>query len=73
MDDRVDDAKNIDAVLACMHVDAGHMAQLTGMQMGGLMKAFERAQALRLVYPDNTIHGMGLMVVRKIIQDALAG
>lgn len=63
----------LDAVLGGMVVDAKHLETLTGLQGMLVLKALERARALRLVYPDGTIHGMAKMVLQKQIKDALAG
>ena len=68
-----DDAADIDGVLGSMRVDAAHLATLTGMQAILVMKSLERAVALRLVYPDGSLHALVKTVLHKQIKDALSG
>lgn len=61
-----------DAIWANVQVNETGLATLTGLQAMGVKKTLARALALRLVYPDGTIHEMALMVIRKQIKDALS-
>lgn len=55
-----------------VQIDETHLEALTGMQALKLRKLLQRAIALRLIYPDGSLHDMALMVVRKKVHDALA-
>lgn len=56
-----------------VQADVPALAELTGLQTGLAMVSFRRAQGLRLIYPDGTLHGMAKMVLQALIKEAFAG
>ncbi|TMW77975.1 hypothetical protein FG147_02455 [Thauera sp. UPWRP] len=68
-----DDAASWDAVWSGLRVDLATLAQVAGLQHGPATLAFNRAKALRLIYPDGTVHATARMVLMKRIKDALSG
>lgn len=60
-----------DALWQTVHVDPAEVATLCGLQPGPAVLAFNRARALRLIYPDGTIHAVAKVVLQKRIKDAV--
>lgn len=56
-----------------VEVDEKGLWELCGLPTGRAPAAFARAKALRLIYPDGSVHHYGKMVVQKLIKDALTG
>lgn len=54
-------------------VDEPQLLEMTGLQTGRALQAWRRAVALRLVYPDGSLHRYGEMVLRKKLKDSLGG
>lgn len=54
-------------------VDEKGFEALCGLPTGRAPAALSRAKALRLIYPDGTVHQYGKMVVQKLIKDVLTG
>lgn len=52
-------------------VDLAAVADLTGLSSGVAVVTFRRAQGLRLIYPDGTLHAMAKMVLQALLKDAL--
>ena len=58
---------------ACVQVDVAGLEAVAGLPVGRGLAAYARAKALRLIYPDGTLHAYGKMAVQKLIKDALIG
>ncbi len=46
---------------------------MTGLQPGRARVALRRAIALRLIYPDGTLHHLAQMVLQRLLKDSLTG
>jgi hypothetical protein len=57
----------------CVDVDLKGLEAVAGLPVGRGPMAYARAKALRLIYPDGTLHAYGKMAVQKLIKDALVG
>lgn len=57
----------------CVEVDEEALMQMCGLPMGRAPLAFTRAKALRLIYPDGSLHAYGKAALLKLIKDALVG
>lgn len=57
----------------CVEVDVSGLDAVAGLPVGRGLAAYARAKALRLIYPDGTLHTYGKMAVQKLIKDALVG
>lgn len=66
-----DGAESWDALWQTVHVDLAEVATLCGLQPGPAVLAFNRARALRLIYPDGTLHAVAKVVLQKRIRDAV--
>lgn len=49
------------------------LIDMTGLQPGRARVALRRAIALRLIYPDGTLHHYARLVLQKLLKDALTG
>lgn len=61
------------ALWQCVTVDEAQLYEMTGLPLGLAKVTYTRAQALRLIYPDRTVHTLARMVLQKLLRDALQG
>lgn len=65
------DLANLDRLWLAVEFNEREAVELSGLPSGPGLAAFRRARALRLIYPDGTIHRVAAGVLRKTIRDAL--
>ena len=56
---------------ACVEVDEVGLVQMAGLPSGRALAGFARAKAMRLIYPDGTLHKLGQAALQKLIKDAM--
>lgn len=61
------------ALWQAVQIDLPALYDMTGLPSGRAVVAWRRAVALRLVYPDGTIHRVARIVLQKLLQDAIQG
>ena len=61
------------ALWRCVVVDEPLLYEMTGLPLGLAKVTYTRAQALRLIYPDRTVHTFARLVLQKLLRDALQG
>lgn len=52
-------------------VDEPALADLSGLTAGRALVAYRRARALRLIYPDGTVHSVARVVLQAVIRAAV--
>lgn len=62
-----------ESLWAGVEYDERELLEMTGLQLGRAVTAWRRARALRLVYPDGSLHKFGRMVLQKKLKEGLGG
>lgn len=58
---------------ACVEVDVAALSAMCGLPGGYGPQAFARAKAIRLIYPDGSLHAYGKLAIQKVFKDAVQG
>lgn len=61
------------ALWRCVAVDEPALHEMTGLPLGLAKVTYTRAVALRLIYPDRSVHTFAKLVLQKLLRDALQG